>query len=123
MRGTGSLKFWMATVILVLASVFFFAGTVTGGTNFDEAGMEAYYQEKEGQMVKQVREYLSEQGFSNSGIMLTRVVDGDSREYTLSVHHGKITRMKKEEQEVLSAELTAFGFREDGCSFFVKFLF
>ena len=122
-KRAGSFRFVAATVILVSVAALSFAGTVMCRTNLSEAELEGYYREKEQQMVKDTRGYLNRNGFDNSGVMLTRVVDGSgSRMYTLTVHHRGIDRMEEAEREALAQELAAFAFEDDNSMFHYEFL-
>lgn len=122
-KKTGSFRFWAATVILVSVAALSFAGTVMCRTNLSEAELEGYYREKEQQLVKDTRAYLNRQGFDNSGVMLTRVVDeSGSRMYTVTVHHSEIDRMGATEREILARELSAFVFEDSSSTFRYEFL-
>ena len=122
-RKTGSFQFVAATILLVTVAAISFAGPAMARTNFGSAGPEGYYREKEQQLVRDTRQELERQGFFNSGVMLTRVVEGDGRRtYTVTIHHGEINRMEEAEREVLARELAAFAFEDDGSSFQYKFL-
>lgn len=120
-RRTGSLRFWAVTIILVIVTAFCCAGTVMSRTDFSEQELENYYRERERQLVEDAREYLRQQGYENSGVMLTRVVDADgNREYTLSVHHGRITALSGEEQERLENGLQEIAFSDRNCIFTIN---
>lgn len=120
-RRAGSLGFWAVTIILVIVTAFCCAGTVMSRTDFSERELERYYREREQQLVKEAREYLGQQGYENSGVMLTRVVDADGRrEYTLSVHHSRIVDLSETEREQLADELQKITFTDQGCVFFVN---
>ena len=85
--------------------------------------MEGYYQSMEKQMVKDVRDYLEQKGFRNSGVMLTKTVNNEGdREYLLTVHHYKIDRMSHEEQELIKKEFNQFFFADKNCSLESVFL-
>ena len=120
-RRAGSLRFWAVTIILVIVTAFCCAGTVMGRTDCSEREPENYYRERERQLVEGAREYLGEQGYENSGVMLTRVVDADgSREYTLSVHHGWITALSEEKQGQLADGLQEITFADQNCVFAIN---
>lgn len=122
-RKTGSFQFVAATILLVTVAAISFAGTVMARMSAGGAEPESYYREKEQQMVRDTRQELERQGFANSGVMLTRVVEGDGRRsYTVTIHHGEIDRMEEAEREILARELAAFAFEEDGSSFQYRFL-
>ncbi len=118
---TGSFRFWAVTIMLVIVTAFCCAGTVMSRTDFSAQELEHYDRERERQMVEDVREYLRQRGYGNSGVMLTRVMDADgSREYTLSIHHSRITALGEEERERLAEELQEIAFTDQSCSFFIK---
>lgn len=122
-RNAGSFRFWAATVILVSVAALSFAGTVMCRTNLSSEELDGYYLEREARLVKDTRAYLNHSGFDNSGVMLTRVVDGSgSRMYTVTVHHRRIDRMEETEREALAQELAAFAFEDDSSTFCYKFL-
>ncbi len=119
----GSIRFMAATVILVSVAAFSFAGTVMCRAGLGRAEQEGYYREKEMELVYSTRAYLKQQGFENSGVTLTRVVDGDgSRAYTVTVHHRQIDRMEEAGRELLARELAALAFEEEGSTFCYEFL-
>lgn len=120
-RGTGSLGFWAVTIILIMVTAFCCAGTVMCRTNFSERELESCYRERERQLVEAASEYLGEQGYENSGVMLTRVVDADGgREYTLSVHHSRILHLSEAEREQLAEELREITFAGPDCVFTIS---
>lgn len=117
----GSLRFWAVTSILVTVTAFCCVGTVVSRTDFSARELEHYDRERERQLVEDIREFLRQQGYGNSGVMLTRVVDADgSREYTLSIHHRRITTLGEEERERLAEELQEIAFTDQDCVFFIK---
>lgn len=123
MRKTGSLKFAAATTILVLIAALSFAGTAMSRTGFSDPELEGYYRELEEQLVRDTRAYLNENGFTDSGVTLYRVVEADgSREYTVTVHHWRIDRMAETEREALARALGALTFEGEDCSFSHEFL-
>lgn len=122
-RFVKDILFYAATLLLVIVSVLCFAGTAISQSNIGEREMENYYHVKEQELVKEIRSFLNEQGYDNSGVALTRVVDEEGyREYTVAIHHSRIDRMDEEEKEGLKEELAAFAFTAEGCTFSYKFL-
>lgn len=122
-KRTGRLGAITAALVLVLTAVCLSAVTAMGRGSLSAQELEAYYQEKERALVAQAREFLDGEGFANSGVMLTRVLDVDgSRVYTLTVHHGKIDRMCEEDRELLMAELEKMVFEDEACIFRHEFL-
>ncbi len=119
----GNLSFTTITIILVLATAYFCTATAMSRTNLSNRELEAYYQEKEQELVERTRTFLNQEGFANSGVMLTRVVDAEgSRQYTLTVHHGRIDKMAEEDRACLLAELEGIVFLDADCTFRHEFL-
>ncbi|MCM1091674.1 MAG: hypothetical protein NC092_10825 [Butyrivibrio sp.] len=124
-----NIGFVAITLALVGIIVFCAAGTVRGQENLQNQEKEQWYREREGKLLSDTREYLSEKGFHNSGVTLNRVVDEDgSRAYTFTIHHARIDRMTEGERAGLRREL--YGLTEDfrgltpeeGCTFAFVFL-
>ncbi len=117
-----NLLFYGATILLVLVTAFCVTGTVISQSNIGEKEKEAFYQEKEKQLVKEIRDFLKKEGYADSGVMLTRVVDAEgNRSYTMTIHHARIDRMEPQERECLERELVSLGFASEGCTFSCKF--
>lgn len=80
-----------------------------GGTARSESRDEAQRVEnrvQEQQLLTDVRQYLKNNGYTNSGVTLTYVTDADGDpEYTFTIHHKRINDMSEEEREAFSAEL------------------
>lgn len=80
-------------ITLVVAAVF---AMMTGGTVFGRNGDiraidNPYYRELEREFVKEVRDTLQDYGYSDSGVMMTRVTDATGRrEYTVSIHNSRL---------------------------------
>ena len=115
--------FVIVTAVLVLITAYFCVEIVKGVTDVSAQELELFYLEKEEVLVQEAKDFLNREGFTNSGIMLTRVVEADgSRQYTLTVHHGRIDRMSEEERADLMEELEKIVFVDENCNFFHEFL-
>lgn len=115
--------FVMTTVFLILISALCITFTVIGKSNLAQEERDAYYKQKEQQLVKEVRTYLDESGYRNSGVMLTHVSYGDgSREYTITVHHSKINDLDSKERQNLVKQLQSFDFGDESCTFHHEFM-
>lgn len=111
-------------LFLTLITVFCSAGTAMSRSDLSIQELEGYYHEKEQELVDEAKELLEAKGFANSGVMLTRVVDREGRrEYTITVHHGKITRLCEEEQTVLMSELEKIVFEDENSVFNHRFIY
>lgn len=118
-----TVAFMAVTVCLVLITAFCITGTVIGQRKLEGYEQDVLYRAQENCMVQEVRDYLEKEGYKNSGVMLTRVLEADgSREYTLTVHHGKIDALTDEDREKLQKELENFDFTAENCSFRHEFL-
>lgn len=123
MKRKEKVRFVVIVVLLTFAAFYFSAAIVLSRTYLSAQELEGYYQEQERVLVKETKAFLEEKGFRHSGVMLTRVVDGDgSREYTVTVHHGKIDRMGEDGRQQLMEELEKIVFEDGGCSFRHEFL-
>ncbi len=99
--------FAIITAILVCIIAFCIAGTVKGQESGTNAEMEAYYRELEGQLLEDMKAYLSQEGFYNSGVTLNRIVDAEgNREYTFTIHHSRIDKMSDADRHNLAFELS-----------------
>jgi len=118
----GKAGFTVVTLGLMLLTICLCTGVVLSRTNLSAQELEGYYQVKEQELVENAREFLRERGFANSGVMLTRVIDTDGiRQYTLTVHHGRISKMSEEERQQLMQEMESLTFEDADCSFSHKF--
>jgi len=82
-----------------------------------------YYEELEDSYVKELREELADRGFRNAGITMTKIFYEDgSREYTVKIHHKRMERLTKQEQNDLLAGLTDVSFTDSECRVYLKFL-
>ncbi len=123
MRKTGNFGFVVATIVLCLVATISFYKVASFGQNPEAVLMEEQFQEQEEMLQKEIRDYLEDCGFENSGVMITHVVDIDgSRTYTVTVHHSDITKLGEEERESLANELSAFTFEGANCTFQQDFL-
>lgn len=115
--------FVLCTIALVLCLAFFISGTVQsqkdGGVTVDEDA----YQVLEEQYVEEIRDYLEEQGFRNSGVTLTRTVEKDGeRVYEVALHHKNLYKLSDKEQEALFQIIEEKSFNVMGCEFQVGLL-
>lgn len=107
-----TVMFWAVTVILAAIATLCISGTVMSKSDMKQEELENYYRMEEQELLGRTKELLTEMGYKNSGVTLTRVVDEDgSREYTFTIHHGKIDKMSDAERAELAkvlAENTEF---------------
>ena len=95
-KRAGAVSFIAVTIILVLVAAYFCAETVKCRTDVSAQEMEAFYLEKEEELVAETRAFLKKEGYENSGVMLTRVVDADGgRQYTMIIDGEEIPLSKE----------------------------
>ena len=114
----------MAGVVMALLALLGVGSrmTVSAREQIEREEMEAYCREQEKILVREVREYLTGQGYCDSGVMLTRTrFEDGSLEYKLTVHHGKIDNMTESEREELLKEISEFTFLVENGRFVHEF--
>ena len=104
------------TLLLIAAAFFLFSITVKGKPADDNSVWNEYYAPMESEYVSEVRAYLNDSGYVNSGVTLTRTTDEElSRVYTLSIHHRRLEGCSEERREEISEILKSMGFEDDRC--------
>ena len=103
-QAVSNVAFYVVTVVLILIIVLCVGGTARSESRDEAQRVENRVQEQ--QLLTDVRQYLKDNGYANSGVTLTYVTDADGDpEYTFTLHHKRINDMSKEEREAFSAEL------------------
>ena len=97
----------VSALALIGITAFCISGTVHSSEKVERREREKYYREIEAEYVKEVRFFLNEEGYSNSGVTMTKVIDDEeeNRSYTMTIHHRGIGNLQQEEQEQLQEEL------------------
>ncbi len=99
-----NIAFYGTTAVLILIIVLCIGATVKSESRDETRRMENRAQEQ--QLMSDMRQYLNENGYRNSGVTLTYAVEEDgSPDYTFTIHHKKINGMSETEREALSTEL------------------
>lgn len=115
--------FALFTIILVVGISFFVGETVVSQADGAITVDEQYYQVLEEEYVKEIRDFLKEQGYANSGVNLTMMTDEEgNRNYRVEVYHKGICKLEENAQEKLFADVEALAFDVVGCRFEVKML-
>ena len=103
-QAVSNVAFYVVTVVLILIIVLCVGGTARSESRDEAQRVENRVQEQ--QLLTGVRQYLKDNGYTNSGVTLTYVTDADGDpEYTFTIHHKRINDMSEEEREAFSAEL------------------
>ncbi len=109
------------TLLLITAAFFLFTITVKGNRSDDNSVWNEYYAPMESTYVAEVREYLNDNGFINSGVTLTHTTDSElNREYTLSIHNRRLEGCSEERRDEISGVLRSMGFEDDRCVISVR---
>ena len=124
MRSTSkNITFIAATIVLILISAFFITKTVRGEADHERIATEKYYQVLEQEYVREIRAYLNAQGFENSGVTLTRVIDETGvREYQITLHHKYLEKLSMEERNEIFGAIKNMAFENAGCIFRINLL-
>ena len=123
MDRAGMTGFWAVTVLFLLVAALLCTEIAVSGTDTGTRELEEYYRVKENKLASDIRGMLQREGFENSGIMVTRVVEADgSRRYTITIHHGDIDNMSDAERQQLLRRLENLNFEGEGCTFSHQFL-
>ena len=118
-----NILFYGATAVLIMIITLCCSITVMSKNDITAKEKQAYYLEKEREVVKETRAFLNEKGFRNSGVSMTRVVNESGvRDYTITIHHEKIDKLDGGERELLKAELEKLVFADADCTFCHEFL-
>ena len=113
--------FGAVTVLLLLVTIFCVKGTVTSRGSDEHGKRNRYYAVLEQEYRDRTRQLLEEQGLRDCGINIRWIADVDgSREYTISLHHRKLSRMTEEEKSALKDMLIKVEFQDEACSFRYK---
>ncbi len=89
--------------------------------NVGQAEENERYAAWEQAFVERARTTLTGQGYPDSGITMTWVKRDGKRTYTMAVHHRRIERLAKEEQEKLAEELLQEKFGDGDCGIRIVF--
>ncbi|MBQ7776618.1 MAG: hypothetical protein IJ379_11930 [Lachnospiraceae bacterium] len=115
--------FVLITVLLVLGLALFVSETVMSQTEGNISVDEKHIRMLEQEYVGEIRDYLEEQGFANSGVTLTKVSEADgTTNYKVLLHHKGIDKLSQNEHMELFAAVEALAFQVAGCEFQVNLL-
>ncbi len=113
----------ICSLILVLVIAFCISGTVVSQSGHSTEAMERYYDELESEYLTQLKALLTEKGYRNSGVTMTRIIDENGvRSYTVNIHHGLIERLGVKERRLLAKACSEVKFADAECDFSHNFL-
>ncbi len=111
------------TVILVLTIALCISATAISQAKNDHRAETEYYRDMEQEYVRELRSFLGENGYRNSGVTMTEVVETDgSRNYTVTIHHQRMKNLSMQEKEALLTSCKELEFVDGTCSISHKFL-
>ena len=111
------------TLVLVIISAFCISGTVISQEKGKNRVDEKYYHGMEQAYVREIRSFLGEQGYKNSGVTMTYVLTEDEyREYKITIHHKKISALDEAEKQRLKYACGEIDFPVEDCLIFHEFL-
>ena len=83
-----NVAFYSTTAVLILIIVLCIGATVKSESRDETQRMENRIQEQ--QLMSDMKQYLNENGYRNSGVTLTYALEEDgSPDYTFTIHHKK----------------------------------
>lgn len=118
-----NLLFGIAVIVSVLILSFCVTETVMSQSRADHKRERQYYSAMEKEYYRDMKELLAGKGYADSGITI-RWVSGEEgeRNYTVMIHHRKITQLNDMGKEELRQELMETEFKDAGCTFCYEFL-
>lgn len=116
-------SFVIAVIISVLIISFCVTETVMGQSRADYRREKQYYSAMEKEFYADMKELLTQKGYINSGITIRWVLEETGeRNYTVMIHHRRISQLDDAGKEELLQELMKTEFRDTGCTFSYEFL-
>ena len=121
-KNVQTICFWGITVSLIFVILFFTCLTVQSHSEQTDV-RDQYYSEQAKDLTKRVSTFLTDKGFRNSGVAVTRQVDKDgTAKFTITVHHHLITALDQASKNDLLKEMESLSFQDEYCSFVYEFL-
>lgn len=118
-----NMVFVVTTIALIMVILFCTSQTVMSQEKADMRSQKQYYAAMEQEYLAELKQLLADSGYNNSGVTIRWVSDETgNRNYTVMIHHKKISHLSIQEQEVLQEELMKTEFVDEKCSFAYEFL-
>lgn len=116
-------RFYLITIGLIVLVFTMMTMSVNAMNDKRIQHRDEYYEEIEDCYVEALRDKLTDGGYRNAGITMTKVFYEDgAREYTVKLHHKRMERLTVQEQQELLAELSEIEFADSECRVYLKFL-
>lgn len=122
LAGYKKLWFVLFTMVLVLVFVLLISGRAMSQEKQVVADREGL-QKLEQEYIREIRDYLAEKGYANSGVNLTCVTEADGdRNYQVAIYHKRIEKLDEIQKKELFEEIEELAFCVSGCDFQINFL-
>ncbi|MCR5716880.1 MAG: hypothetical protein K6G23_08545 [Lachnospiraceae bacterium] len=109
----------LLTIALIIGCII----TMVQESQASEHALVTSYETLEANYTTALRALLSQEGYRNCGISLTKVyTEEGGRDYTVQVHHHRISRSDDATKEALLRDLTSVRFPADNCTMHVEIL-
>lgn len=116
-------RFFVITMILVFVTAFSVAGTVNGKNNEKERVEKHYLASIEKEYRQEITDILQKEGYKQSGITMTRVIQDEGMiDYTVKIHHKKLGKLSEIQKQELEKKLKQIDFAVENVSFCHEFL-
>ena len=116
-------RFYIVAAGLILVILSMVTMTVNATESKKLQHENGYYEQIEDEYVQNLRHTLTEKGFCNAGITMTKVfLEDGSREYTVKLHHRRMDNFSPEEKYELIDALSEIEFEAADCRINLKFL-
>lgn len=113
----------IALTILTIALILGCIISMVQESQASEKAVIANYPQLEATYTTQLRAMLEQAGYRNSGISLTKKYTEDGgRDYTVQVHHHRISRSSEDVQVALLNDLRSINFPAENCTMNVEIL-
>ena len=121
-KNVQSICFLGITISLILVILFFTCLTVQSNSGQTDV-RDQYYSEQSKVLTKRVSTFLTEKGYRNSGVAVTRQVEKDGHaNFKITIHHHLINNLDQASQISLLKEMESLSFQDEYCSFTYEFL-
>lgn len=111
-------RFLTLLFLLICVPGFFTVKTIELRAQSRQQAERKLYHEMETEYLKGTKEILSEAGYKNSGVNMTKIIDEEGRRtYTVRIHNRRIDALKDAEKEELMNELRSVCFADGQCEF------
>lgn len=122
-KNTGrNLIFIFGAGLLAAIAISFMIMTIKGHASNGNREVQLYYDEMESKYLKNMKGVLKEEGYIDSGITMTKIINMDgSRDYEIRIHNKNLENINDFEKDRLIDLLSQFTFDDQNCTFSHEF--